>query len=116
LDSYLLRLCRLAVRKGSAFPFHVLLFIGKATPCHARGVASRGIKQHGRKGKAFPHSAAAEPLKQNFIKPTTLIQKLLLSVHIKHSRFRIYATKPSQDRQHLLTVFTALACGYFDLS
>jgi hypothetical protein len=49
-----LRLCRLAVREAYGFPLAATLI--------PAGIASTKIGNSGRKGKAFPHSQAAEPL------------------------------------------------------
>ncbi len=74
------RLCRLVVRKDSAFPFGISQLSDKAAPC-LRGAASqkvRGILS--RKAGGFPHIRAAKPQPKNTFRFSTLLLLLVLTV------------------------------------
>jgi hypothetical protein len=64
IQALVLRLCRRTVRKGSAFPA-VALFCFRGYASDIGGRASKTFGRSYRKGKAFPHCAAAKPRGSN---------------------------------------------------
>jgi hypothetical protein len=62
-----LRLCRLAVRKGCAFPLTAIFISGKAALCRLRGVASQRLEKPRTERHSLSARQAAEPQKHTDI-------------------------------------------------